>query len=173
MGIAINTAHAGFYVVEFWGEASPPDQGDVWDYDGVQFGDNPEAHGRILYDTDSNEVTSFWIDMPTLSGSNYRFEDPTGYPGAYNPSTNPGGPINGDGDYFSVSGSNLFIEFELYEENNDWWGNYQIQDQNVQFSIGGEVARAVEPEMVPIPGAVWLLSSVLVGILGFRKKFRR
>jgi len=36
----------------------------------------------------------------------------------------------------------------------------------------GLAVRNAEVSVVPVPGAVWLLGSGLVGILGFRKKRR-
>jgi hypothetical protein len=115
--------------------------------------------------------------MPTLpyqSGGSYHFEDPTGYPGEYIPQTAGTETIAGDGDYFSVNGDNLWLEFELYYDDRDGWiGNYLIQDSNAQFSIGGQYARAIAPSAVPIPGAIWLFISGGLAMAGYRKKSKK
>ena len=163
-------ANADLFEFEFWGEADPPGQGQVLAYDGVVFGDNPEAHGLITYDTTSNEVTRFWIDIPTLAGGLYHFENATGYNGTYIPRADEDGPIAGDGDWFFVGGDMLDLEFErYYDESTGWYGNYLIQDSSDQFSIGGQGARAVAPNAVPLPSAALLVFSGLGLVFVSRK----
>jgi hypothetical protein len=39
-------------------------------------------------------------------------------------------------------------------------------------SVDGPIAFSVSINAIPIPGAVWLLGSGLVALVGLRKKFR-
>ena len=49
--------------------------------------------------------------------------------------------------------------------------NFFITDNRGYSDNVGGISLSVDP--VPIPGAVWLLGSGLIGLVGFRKKFRK
>ena len=80
-------------------------------------------------------------------------------PDVYRSST---GPINEGGAFnsiFTVAGNYTF-KFDFY---NRWSYNY----------AHGNIYLFVEPTAVPIPSAVWLLGSGLIGIVGVRRKFKK
>jgi hypothetical protein len=140
---------------------------------GVSFEDGAAANGYISFTPNATDpinlpgtVEAFWIDVDKVGGGTYRFEIP-GEIGEYNPTTFT--PIAGDGIYFVVdNGPGHFMEFEWYAPGYDGFGQtsqWLYQDFNNQFSLHG-----FAPTVVPIPGALWLLSSGILAFAGLRKK---
>lgn len=73
---------------------------------------------------------------------------------------------NGNEDYLSMwrisKGTYVGTDGEWLDHNND--------PTFYEFTFSGDVAYIAEA--VPIPGAVWLLGSGLIGIVGIRRKFK-
>jgi len=63
----------------------------------------------------------------------------------------------------------------LYDHKNQYgWDWYQLEDGYHQGELSGTHLYIIEtPNPIPIPGAVWLLGSGLIGLVGLRKKFHK
>jgi hypothetical protein len=71
---------------------------------------------------------------------------------------------------FNVTGLSLNAGDNIYFGVNSWDDGSGFSEYNDWAHLSGQIL--VEPLAIPLPPAVWLLGSGLLGLVGFRKKFR-
>ena len=108
-----------------------------------------------------NTWTEFWVynSSDTLIAHDFEY-------GLY---TYPYGPSNPPSDFPEGMIETTFsgvAAYALFDFNNDPTGGQRYIIDNFEGNYG-----STEQPPVPIPGAVWLLGSGLIGLAGLRKKF--
>lgn len=140
------------YTISLFGDLSTG-----WSFGVYDIGDDTNPSALTLINS-ANTFSTFYIDSSNSlnvtqgmsSGSSFSLTSSSGY----------------FGFYFSDSSTNYYTyEFDSAGPVNQW-----LLKMASDYSAGGPViASDVNP--VPIPGAVWLLGSGLIGIVGIRRKF--
>jgi hypothetical protein len=79
--------------------------------------------------------------------------------------------------------SSAFAAYEMLEDTLDWWDGLVAEDESVDFGVGILVANIgpdieaftlrEQPSPIPEPTTMFLVGSGLVGLAGFRKRFRK
>ena len=98
------------------------------------------------------------------------------YPGGPGPSVWSHADINlSDGDSFTGSDNGSFTAYDgdiigIYLSTNTYIDDLAVLPP--ETTEGSNAYNSMELDVVPLPGAVWLLGSGLVGLLGLRRKFR-
>lgn len=99
---------------------------------------------------------------------------PTGSRDAYTLYSNTNPLLNADQGYWLVATSPESVGW-LYTTSDDTSAQATSYDGGLHWSthtseIGNQLALRVDGSPVPIPGAVWLLSSGLIGLVGIRRR---
>jgi hypothetical protein len=86
--------------------------------------------------------------------------------------TGPGGNFYSGSAALSSDSNSNFAFFRDRDVAGTWWfGVEDLRDNTGGEGVGDYNDMIVKVSTVPIPGAVWLLGSGLLGLLGFRRKF--
>ena len=106
----------------------------------------------VNYDEYGNEVTTSYVWTGTTAQGDI----------------NTGGPDGGGGKYLGHSNPRMGWRAVT----NSYW----IEDGDAYWTLEMHlygISEVLTVSPVPIPGAIWLLSSGLIGLVGFRRKFKK
>jgi hypothetical protein len=132
------------------------------DYNGFSFFTDDPFYGTINWQNDG-EATPQLVTLFQVNVNGYNFDLGAG---TYYPAiSGVGGPVDGDHEMWEATGSYMAL-------NDQGLWDWLYWDGSVQFEITG-IADTLNTTVVPIPGAVWLLASGLIGISGLRKRFKK
>ena len=125
----------------------------------------------------SNDGSTSWGYNITTSEMGYLYYealDNKGYR-TTDGSIQPGWGLNNTGDFNSLKADYYWSGTEqAWSPNSAWHFRFSHGLQDLNAKSQNQYALAVRPgAVVPLPGAVWLLASGLIGLVGFRKKFKK